>query len=213
MTTLVIAEDHTLVREGLKSLLKNDPTLKPVGDASDGLEAVKAVQELKPDLLVLDLMLPRLHGLEVLRQVRKLDTTKVLVLSMHAESSFVLEAFQGGAAGYVLKDSGTQELLKAIRLVISGERYLSPRLSDMALNACIKKVANAVVDVYATLSSREREVLQLAAEGNSSMEIAKQLFISPRTVETHRTNLMKKLSLRSQTELVRFAIRKRILEA
>jgi DNA-binding NarL/FixJ family response regulator len=213
MTTLVVAEDHALVREGLKSLLKTDPTLKPVGDASDGLQAVKAVEELKPDLLVLDLMLPRLHGLEVLRQVRKLKTTKVLVVSMHAESPYVLEAFQSGAAGYLLKDSGAHELIKAIRLVISGQRYLSSRLTDMALNAYLKKVEGVIVDIYATLSSRERVVLQLAAEGNSSAQIGKQLFISPRTVETHRTNLMKKLSLRSQTELVRFAIRKKIIEA
>jgi len=213
MTTLVVAEDHALVREGLKSLLKTDPTLKPVGDASDGLQAVKAVEELKPDLLVLDLMLPRLHGLEVLRQVRKLKTTKVLVVSMHAESPYVIEAFQSGAAGYLLKDSGAHELIKAIRLVISGQRYLSPRLTDMALNAYLKRVEGVIVDIYATLSSRERVVLQLAAEGNSSAQIGKQLFISPRTVETHRTNLMKKLSLRSQTELVRFAIRKKIIEA
>jgi DNA-binding NarL/FixJ family response regulator len=213
MTTLVVADDHTLVRDGLKSLLKTDPTLKTVGEASDGLQAVKLVENLKPDLLILDLMLPRLHGLEVLRQLRRFKSTRALVVSVHAESPYVFEAFQNGAAGYILKDSTSNELLTAIRMVIGGQRFLSPSLTDVAMNAYLKKMEGVLGDIYASLSSRERVVLQLAAEGNSSAQIGRQLFISPRTVETHRTNLMKKLSLRSQTELVRFAIRKKIIEA
>lgn len=213
MTNIVLAEDHTLVREGLKQILRSDRTLNLVGEAADGLEAVRLVEKLKPQLLLLDLMIPRLHGLEVIRQVRRAGDTKVIVVSMHSDEPYVMEAFRNGAVGYVLKDSTSAELLQAVRAVVSGGRYLSPALSDLAINAYIKKLDGIVSDIYSTLSARERVVLQLAAEGNNTTMIAKQLFISPRTVETHRANLMKKLSLRSQTDLVRFAIRKKIIEA
>ena len=210
MTTVVLAEDHTLVREGLSSLLARDPTLKIVGEATDGAEAVKLVEKLKPGVLLLDLMLPRLHGLDVLRRVTKLHTTKVVVVSMHADEPHVSEALRYGAGGYVLKDSSATELLKAIRAVLSNRRYLSPALASDADRSVTKRAA-AESDVYSTLSARERLVLQLGAEGLTSSQIGKQLFISPRTVESHRANLMKKLSLKTQTDLVRFAIRKRII--
>ena len=212
MTTIVLAEDHNLVREGLKHLLRSDKTLKLVGEAEDGLLAVKLVEKLKPDLLLLDLMIPRLHGLEVIRQVRKSGDTKVIVVSMHSDEPYVMEAFRNGAVGYVLKDSTPAELLQAVRSVINGGRYLSPSLSALSINSYLKKLDGIATDIYHKLSARERVVLQLAAEGHPTTVIAKRLYISPRTVETHRANLMKKLSLRSQTDLVRFAIRKKIIE-
>lgn len=212
MITIALAEDHHLVREGLKQLLLNDKTLKLVGEAKDGMEAIKIVEEQRPDILLLDLMIPRMHGLEVIRQVRRDGgPTKVLVVSMHSDEPYVLEAFRNGAAGYVLKDASPSELLQAVRTVASGNRYVSPQVSDLAITAFLKKLNGA--DIYSTLSGRERVVLQLAAEGHNTAEIAKELFISPRTVETHRANLMKKLALRSQTDLVRFAIRKKIIQA
>jgi DNA-binding NarL/FixJ family response regulator len=209
MTTIVLAEDHKLVREGLSLLLARDPTLEIVGEANDGEQAVKLVEKLKPGLLLLDLMLPRLHGLDVLRKVRKFRTTKVVVVSMHADEPHVSEAFRNGADGYVLKDSGATELLKAIRSVLSDHRYLSPSLPSGSRSP--RKASATESDVSGTLSARERLVLQLGAEGHTSAQIGKQLFISRRTVESHRSNLMKKLSLRSQTDLVRFAIRKRLI--
>ncbi|HTD66188.1 MAG TPA: response regulator transcription factor [Candidatus Limnocylindria bacterium] len=213
MITIVLADDHNLVREGLKHLLKEESLFKLVGEARDGLEAVKLVEKLEPTILLLDLMMPRLHGLEVIRQVRKLNKTKVIVVSMYSDEPYVVEAFRNGATGYVLKDSTGSELVRAIRTVSAGTRFLSPSLSDLAIGAYLNKLDGLPADVYSTLTARERVVLQLAAEGSSTAQIAKQLYISPRTVETHRANVMKKLSLRSQTELVRFAIRRKIIAA
>jgi DNA-binding NarL/FixJ family response regulator len=210
MTTIVLAEDHTLMREGLKLLLARDPTLRIVGEADDGDKAVKLVEKLKPKLLILDLMIPRLHGLDVLRKVRKVQTTKVVVVSVYADGPHISEAFRNGAAAYVLKDSSAAELLKAIRTVLSDGSYISPALAPFVAQS-VQKNGAGETDLYATLSGRERLVLQLAAEGQTSAQIGKKLFISRRTVETHRANLMKKLSLQSQTDLVRFAIRKRVI--
>jgi DNA-binding NarL/FixJ family response regulator len=212
VTTIVLAEDHNLVREGLKHLLRQEKTLQLVGEAADGIKALELVEALQPDLLLLDLMIPRMHGLEVIRRVRKDRDTKVIVVSMHSDEPYVVEAIRNGASGYVLKDSTSAELLHAIRAVAAGNRYLSPALSDLAINAYLKKLDGIVSDIYSTLSARERVVLQLAAEGHNTATIAKELFISPRTVESHRSNLMKKLSLHSQTDLVRFAIRKKIIQ-
>ena len=212
MITAIIADDHEIVRRGLRSLLESH-NCKLVAEAADGLAAAQAVEKLKPNLLFLDLNMPRLHGLEVLKQARTSSPgTRVIVLSMHNDEPYVIEALRAGAAAYLLKGSESEEIAQALKEVMAGRRYLSAPLSEWAINALATKVAEAS-DPLGTLSPREREVLQLATEGYGNPEIAGKLFISPRTAETHRTNLMRKLGLQSQTDLVRFAIRKGLLTA
>jgi DNA-binding NarL/FixJ family response regulator len=214
MITIALAEDHHLVRQGFKLVLEAESDFRFVGEASDGLEAVKLVVKARPNVLLLDLMIPRLHGLEVIRQCRReVPETRVIVLSMHADEPYVMEALRNGAAGYVLKDCTAADLVRAVREVAAGRRYLSPVLVERALSGYIDRSGESGTDVYETLTNRERLVLQLAAEGKTSGEIAAALFISPRTAETHRANLMRKLALRSQTDLVRFAIRRGIVAA
>jgi two-component system response regulator NreC len=214
MTTIALAEDHHVVRQGFKLVLAAQTDFKLVGEAADGLEAVQLVGKAKPDVLLLDLMIPRLHGLEVTRQVRKENpNTRVIILSMHADEPYVMEALRNGASGYVLKDCTSADLVEAVRTVAAGRRYLSPSLAERALTGYVEHPGESELDVYETLTNRERLVLQLAAEGKTSGEIATALFISPRTAETHRANLMRKLNLRSQTDLVRFAIRRGIIAA
>ena len=214
MTTIVLAEDHHIVRQGLKALLGGEKDFKLLGEAADGLKAVALVESCKPDVLVLDLMIPRLHGLEVIRRIRSEHAaTRVIVLSMHSDEPYVVEALRSGALGYVLKDCTASNLAEAISSVAAGKRYLSPVLAERAMEAFFQNPAQPGLDPYDTLTGRERLVLQLAAEGLNNPDIAKKLFISPRTAESHRANLMRKLSLRSQTDLVRYAIRKKIISA
>ncbi len=214
MTTIVLAEDHHIVRQGLKALLATEKNFKLLGEAADGMEAVALVGRCKPNVLVLDLMIPRLHGLEVIRQVREEHSaTRVLVLSMHSDEPYVVEAIRSGALGYVLKDCTASNLVEAIRAVAAGKRYLSPVLAERAMDAVFQNPGQPGLDAYETLTERERLILQLAAEGLSNPDIAKKLSISSRTAESHRANLMRKLSLRSQTDLVRYAIRKKIITA
>jgi DNA-binding NarL/FixJ family response regulator len=213
MTTVVLADDHEIVRKGVRSVLEAEKKFTVLAEVADGLAAVQAVEKHKPDLLFLDLSLPRLHGIEVLRQVRSSSpNTKVVILSMHNDEPYVIEALRGGAMAYLLKGSDTAEILHAAREVLANRRFLSAPLSDWAISALVSKPAEAT-DPLATLSPREREVLQYAAEGLGNSEIAEKLFLSPRTTETHRTNLMRKLNLQSQTDLVRFAIRKGLIQA
>ena len=211
MNTVVLADDHEVVRRGVRSILEADGHFKVVAEVADGLSAVQTVEKLKPALLFLDLSLPRLHGLEALRQVRTSSPhTKVIVLSMHHDEPYVIEALRAGAMAYILKGSESTEIAHAAQEVIAGRRYLSAPLSERAIAALTSRTADQS-DPLATLSPREREVLLLAAEGVSTTEMAEKLFISPRTAETHRTNLMQKLGLQSQTDLVRFAIRKNLI--
>jgi len=213
MTTVVIADDHEIVRRGLRSLLEADGGCRVVADVADGLTAVQTVEKLKPALLLLDLNMPRMHGLEVLKHVRTgSPNTRVIVLSMHNDEPYVIEALRAGASAYLLKGSESQEIAQALKEVTAGRRYLSAPLSEWAINALTTRVADNA-DPLNALSPREREVLQLSAEGYGNPEIAEKLFISPRTAETHRTNLMRKLALQSQTDLVRFSIRRGIIQA
>lgn len=211
-TRIVLADDHPVVRHGVRSLLQSDPDYTVVGEASDGIETVQMVEKLVPDVLVVDLMIPGLNGLEITRQVRQRSpTTRIIILSMHANEPYVLEALKNGASGYVLKDSSGTDLIQAVRMVASGQRYLSPPLSERAVEAYMKKSQDSSFDAYDGLTDREREVLQLAAEGLSNPDVAARLSISPRTVETHRANLMRKLGLKTQTDLIRYALKRGIL--
>ena len=210
--TIVLADDHPIVRQGLRTLLEAEPDFTIVGEAADGLETVELAGRLQPQVLILDLMLPGLSGLEVTRQVhQRSPQTRVVILSMHANEAYVLEALRNGAAAYVLKEAGAAELLQAVREVTAGRRYLSPPLSERAIEAYSEKAAAIPLDLSETLTTREREVLHLAAEGLSNPEIAARLGISPRTAETHRANLMRKLGLHNQTELIRYAMRRGII--
>jgi DNA-binding NarL/FixJ family response regulator len=212
--TVVLAEDQQLVRQGLRLLLEREPSFALIGEAADGWEAAQMTTRQQPDVLVLDLMLPRLHGLDVIRQVRENSPrTRILVLSMHADEPYVLESLSSGAAGYLLKDCSATELIKAIKTVQTGQSYLSPALAGRLNQSEKPEPAGRKTQVTDILTKRERSVLKLAAEGFNCTEIAATLSISPRTAETHRANLMRKLELRSQTELVRFAIRSRIISA
>jgi len=184
-----------------------------VGEVSEGLSVADTVTRLAPDVLVLDLMMPGLNGLEVTRQVsQRSPSVRIIVLSMHANEAYVLEALRNGAAGYVLKDSSTDTLVTAIRTTMEGRRYLCAPLSEMAMEAFMQKAQNVAVDPYDSLTGREREVLQLAAEGHTNTAIADRLSISPRTAEVHRARIMEKLQLTNQTGLIKYAIRKGLLD-
>lgn len=206
-TTVVIADDHHVVRQGLRAVFADQHDFVVTGESADGREVVSVVERLRPQVLVLDLVMPRLSGLEVIRQVRqRAPGTRIVVLSMHANEAYVFEALRNGASAYVLKSARGSEVVKAAREVLSGRRYLSPPLSEAAVRAYEKRSKHGALDLYETLTSREQEVFHLAAEGCGNPEIADLLSISVRTVETHRANLLRKLGLISQTELVRYAL-------
>jgi two-component system, NarL family, response regulator NreC len=206
--TVMLADDHRIVRQGLRALLAAEPGLELVGEAGDGPEAVRLAERLHPDVLVLDLMLPGLGGLDVARELaHRSPRTRVVVLSMHADLGYVWEAVRAGALGYVVKEAGAAELVRAVRTVAAGQRYLGAPLSEEALAAYAARAGEGGGDdPYAGLTFREREVLQLTVEGLSGAEVAARLFISPRTVESHRASLMRKLGVRNQKELIRYAV-------
>jgi two-component system response regulator NreC len=208
---LVLADDHPVVREGIRALLESDSDFEVVGQAGDGAEVAGLVERLHPDVVVLDLMMPGRSGLEVTRQLaRQPAAAPVLILSMHDSEGYVIEAMRSGAAGYALKQAAAGELARGIRTVAAGDRYLSPPLSERALETYIRR-SHGQSDPYDALTPREREVLRLAAEGHGNAEIASRLFISRRTVETHRAHAMKKLGLRNQVELALYAVRQGIV--
>ena len=212
--TVVLAEDHQVVRQGLKTLLESEPDLRVVAEAADGIEAAELAERMKPSLLLLDLMLPSLSGIDVARRVTKRSPqTKVVVLSMQSNEEHVVAALRSGASAYVTKKSSGAEVLRAIREVLAGRRYLSAPFASLASAASPEGVAGQFSgsDPYETLTNREREVLHLAAEGHSNAEIGARLKISPRTVETHRAKATHKLGLRGQTDLVLYAVQRGLL--
>jgi len=212
MITIVLADDHRIVRQGLRALLEAEPDFRLIGEAGDGREAIRLVERLNPNVLILDLMMPGLSGLEVTHQVsQQWPQTRIIVLSMYAQDAYVAEALKNGALGYVLKGCTADNLMKAVREVAAGRRYLSPPLTEQGIESYLQKAEAATLDPYETLTTREREVLHLVAESYSNAEIAARLFISPRTVESHRANLMHKLGLRTQTDLIRYAIKRGII--
>lgn len=209
MISVVLAEDHHMVREGFKRLLAENSEIRVLADVGDGHTATEMVERLKPDILLLDLAIPRLNGLEVIQRLQG-HPTKILVVSMHADEARVIESLKIGASGYVLKDSSATELIEAIETVARGLPFITPSLKNSWLTAALR-MANSSRNSH-SLTRREKEVLELAAEGDSSATIAAKLVLSTRTVESYRASLMKKLGLKCQTDLVRFAIRAKICE-
>lgn len=212
---IVLADDHQVVRLGLRTLLESEPGFQVVGGAGNGLEAVRMAERFSPDVIILDLMMPRLNGIEAARQIQaRFPHIRIVILSMFDSEAYVVEALNAGASAYVLKGSTTEDLVAAVREVLAGKRYLSPSLSERAIDAYIRYVQSAKageLDVVETLTPREREVLHLAAQGKTNAEIAKRLSISARTVETHRAHMMRKLGLHSQVDLARFALERGLL--
>ena len=205
---ILIADDHGVVAEGLKSLAEAEPGMEVVGIVADGREAVKHARESKPDVVVMDMSMPELNGADATQAILQNDPAcRVIVLSMYAEREYVRRALKAGAMGYVIKRSAAKELVDAIRAVHAGQRYLSPRVADVMIEAG----ADDKGDLLSKLSMREREVLQLLAEGNTGAEIAQRLSLSQKTVETYRARLVEKLGIRDLPGLVRFAIQRGIV--
>ena len=203
-----IADDHTVVRDGLRLLIETQSDMKVVSDASNGREAARQVLHTNPDVVIMDLAMPELNGVEATRQIREnCPATKVIILSMHSSSEHIFQALKAGAHGYLLKESAGMEVISAIRVVHSGKRYLSEKIGDVMIDEYIHN--REVVETgspLSKLSTREREILQLVVEGKSSIEIAQTLFISPKTVETYRSRLMQKLGISDLPGLIKFSI-------
>jgi len=211
--TIVIADDHTLFREGLRALLSAHEDLHVLGEAENGQEALRAVEKHKPDLLLMDLSMPKMGGLDAIKEIKRQEPgTKVLVLTIHGTEEFVLEALHAGVSGYILKDATHEELVLAIRSVLREKRYLSPDISAKVIEGYIDgRKAVKSSPTWDSLTLREREVLKLIAEGRKNKEIAEILFISAKTVAKHRANLMNKLDLHSASALTAYAMERGLL--
>ena len=210
---LILADDHTLMRQGLRKILEERPEWEVIAEVGDGREAVKKCVALKPDVAVLDVAMPLLNGIDATQQiVRKVPETKVLVLSMYSDEAYVTRALQAGATGYMLKDAAGKDLLKGIASVAAGQAYFSPAIASLMLDDYVRRVAGSgVVDRYETLSEREREIFQLVAEARTNKEVAELLEISPATVETHRARILQKLDIHNTAELVLYAVRRGVI--
>lgn len=207
---IVIAEDHTIIREGLRSLLTSDPDFDVVGEAVDGRDAIRCSEKLTPDLILLDLSMPRMNGLEAISEIKKrCPETKILVLTVHKTEEYILSTLQAGADGYVLKDATHSELVIAIKSVLTGSSYLSPGISEKVIEGYLEgRKALKSKSSWETLTQREREILKLIGEGYKNKEIADYLCISIKTVEKHRANLMQKLNLHNASALTALALEK-----
>jgi two-component system, NarL family, response regulator NreC len=205
---VIVADDHRIVREGLCSLLEKEKDITVVGQAENGQTAVRLAQQLNPDVVVMDITMPDLNGMEAAQRIcAEARRTKVIGLSMHSDRQFVTRMLKAGAAGYLLKDSAFGELAEAIRAVVAGRKYLSPSIGEGLIDDYINHPDPSVGPVFSALSVREREVLQLLAEGHSAKEIAIRLHVSVKTVETHRRHIMEKLDVHSVAELTKLAVR------
>jgi two-component system, NarL family, response regulator NreC len=210
---VLLADDHKMIRAGLRLVLEQQPEISVAGEADDGRQAVSLAQELKPDVVVMDIGMPNLNGIEASLHIKQaLPDTAIVMLSMHSDEGYILRALRAGAAGYILKDSAEADLVSAVRAVAEGKSFFSPKVSRILLEDYMRKLRKTgAEDSYDLLSAREREVLQLVAEGQSSKEIANLLNLSVYTVETHRGNIMQKLNLRGIPELILYAVRKGIV--
>ena len=205
---IVIAEDHTILREGLRALLSSQESLEVVGEAGDGREAIRQVEELTPDLILMDLSMPKMNGVEAIREIkRRAPETKILALTVHKAEEFILEVLQSGADGYIPKDASANELMMAIKSILMGKRYLSPSVSNVVIEGYLEsRRTSESITPWDKLTKREREILKLVAEGHKNKDISDYLCISVKTVEKHRANLMKKLDLHSAAALTAYAM-------
>jgi two-component system response regulator NreC len=210
---VLLADDHGIVRRGLRSLLETEPGVTVVGEAADGLEALRLVGECQPDILVLDVGMPKLNGIEVAARTQKSDSPpRVIILSMHADESYIIRALAAGARAYLLKDATDEDLLPAVRAVAAGKPFFSPAVTGVLVEDYIRRLqARGLTDSYHLLTDREKEVLHLLAEGRSNKEVATLLDLGLSTVETHRANLMQKLNLHNTAEIVLYAVRKGLI--
>ena len=210
---ILLADDHTLVRQGLRKLLEERPDWEVIAEAGDGREAVRLAEQHKPDVAILDVAMPLLNGIETTRQItRRVPNTRVLVLSMHADEAYVTQILQAGATGYLLKDSADVDLLKAVGEAARGKSFFSPAIARVMLDDYVRQLAEkGITDRYESLSEREREIFQLIAEARTNKEIAALLNVSPSTVETHRAHIMEKLDLHSAAEIVLYAVRRGVI--
>lgn len=210
---ILMADDHKLFCDGLRSMFGSDRSVEIVGEARDGQAAVELARELKPDLILMDVSMPVLNGIEATRKVLADNAAiKIIMLSMHSDKRYVVESLKAGARGYLLKDSAFQEVLAAMRDCMAGKVYLSTQINDLVINDYITLAGSSGSSAYTVLSAREREVLQLLAEGRSTKEIAFHLRVSGKTIETHRKQIMDKLNLHSIAELTKFAVREGLTE-
>jgi DNA-binding NarL/FixJ family response regulator len=210
---VLLADDHGIVRRGLRSLLESEPGLSVVAEAADGLEALRLCSEQQPDIVILDVGMPKLNGIEVAARAQKLEhPPKVIILSMHADESYILRALAAGARAYLLKDATDEDLLPAIRAIGAGRPFFSPAVTAILVGDYMRQLqARGLTDSYHLLTDREKEVLQLLAEGRSNKEVAMLLELGVSTVETHRANLMQKLNLHNTADIVLYAVRKGII--
>jgi DNA-binding NarL/FixJ family response regulator len=210
---VLLADDHGIVRRGLRSLLETEPTITVVGEAADGLEALRLCEEQHPDMAILDVAMPKLNGIDVAARLQKLDRPpRTVILSMHADESYIIRALAAGASAYLLKDATDEDLLPAVRAVAAGKPFFSPAVTAVLVEDYLRQLqARGLTDSYHLLTDREKQVLQLLAEGRSNKEVATLLELSLSTVETHRGNLMQKLNLHNTAEIVLYAVRKGII--
>ncbi len=205
---IILADDHRLLRQGLRALLEDEADFEVVGEAENGHEAVRLCKQLRPDLVVMDVGMPQLNGMEATRQILADNTqVRVLALSMHSDRRFAAGMLQAGAAGYLLKDAALEELVRAIRTVAAGKTYLSPAITEVVMEDYVQRLGAVEGGAFSVLSAREREVLQALAEGKSTREIAAALHVSVKTIETHRQQIMNKLDIHSVAELTKYAVR------
>ena len=210
---VLVADDHTILRQGIKALLDNQAGIEVIGEAKDGREALALVERLLPDVILMDIGMPGLNGLEATRRIKKkFPGIKVLVLTMYTNEEYVFQILNAGANGYLVKETAFQDLISAIKAVYRDEAFMSPSISKKVINRYTQGVRKANDTTCDILTTREREILQLIAEGSSSKKIAEALFISPKTVETHRTHIMDKLNIHNRTDLVKYAIRTGIVD-
>jgi two-component system, NarL family, response regulator NreC len=206
---ILLADDHTIVRQGLARLLEEQPDLKVVGEATNGQKAVDQALALKPDIVIMDIAMPRMNGIEAAKRIRKqLPKTKILILSMYSHEHYIHELLETGVSGYLLKDSSGRDIIKAIRSAMKNETFLSPTISKILVETyrSPKRKCSSIAERYNQLSNREREVFQLIGEGHSTREIADMLCVSISTIKTHRANIMEKLNIESPVKLIHFAI-------